>query len=69
MDPSQSWAARWLNKQQTVSGRADDDEEMAPKVEQSEGMKDKKKPIISFCIEVLSLDFGTWEVEDTNLNQ
>ncbi|GKD82429.1 hypothetical protein Tco_1349268, partial [Tanacetum coccineum] len=35
----------------TVSGRADDDEEMAPKVEQSEGKKDKKKPIISFCIE------------------
>ncbi|GJS76207.1 cold-responsive protein kinase 1-like protein [Tanacetum coccineum] len=50
----------------TVSGRADDDEEMTPKVEQSEGKKDKKKPIIFLY---RGIEFGTWEVEDTNLNQ
>ncbi|GJT63955.1 hypothetical protein Tco_1015435 [Tanacetum coccineum] len=46
--------------------RAGDDEEMAPKVEQSEGKKDKKKPVIFLY---RGIEFGTWEVEDTNLNQ
>ncbi|GKE14847.1 ATPase 9, partial [Tanacetum coccineum] len=46
---------------QTGSGKADDDEEMAPKVEQSKGKKYKRKPII-FCIE--GIGYGYLDMED-----